>query len=340
MVLEVSAMRDPYEVLGVTRSASAAEIKSAFRRLAKKLHPDANKHDPKAASRFAEINAAHEILGDVDKRKAFDRGEIDAEGKPRFQGFEGVGPRPGAGAGGGFGREGVFETFSFGPDGPHPSGGRAGGGGFAGFEDILKDVFGARGGGRGARGGGNVHFEGDDFGAAHGRDITASLAITLPEAAKGVKKRVQLPTGKEVEVKIPAGLDEGQQIRLKGQGLPGAGGPAGDLLITVSVTPHPLFQRDGADLRLDLPITLYEAVLGAKVRVPTLDGTVELAIPAGTNAGRTFRLKGKGFPAKERKGDLLATVRIVLPEGGDDDLDALARKWRETKPYDPRKDMA
>jgi DnaJ-class molecular chaperone len=166
------------------------------------------------------------------------------------------------------------------------------------------------------------------------------LSITLAEAAKGVKKRVQLPTGKEVEVKIPAGLDEGQQIRLKGQGQPGPGGRAGDLLITVSVTPHPLFQRDGADLRLDLPVTLYEAVLGGKVRVPTLEGTVELALPAGTNAGRTFRLKGKGFPGKERKGDLLASVRIVLPEGHDRELEELMRKWHETKPYDPRKDMA
>jgi len=186
------------------------------------------------------------------------------------------------------------------------------------------------------------HFEPEDFSAtaAGGRDITAALSITLAEAAKGVKKRVQLPTGKEVEVKIPAGLDEGQQIRLKGQGLPGAGGRTGDLLITVSVTPHPLFQRDGADLRLDLPVTLYEAVLGAKVRVPTLEGAVELAIPAGTNSGRTFRLKGKGFPGKERTGDLLASVRIVLPEGHDRDLDELMCKWREAKPYDPRKDMA
>jgi DnaJ-class molecular chaperone len=331
-------MRDPYEVLGVTRSASAADIKSAFRRLAKKLHPDANKHDPKAASRFAELNAAYEIIGDKDKRKAFDGGEIDAEGKPRFQGFEGFGRQPGAG---GFGHEGGFETFTWGSEGAHAAGGRAGARGFGGFEDILKDVFGARGAAGRARAGGNVHFEPEDFGAAaSGRDISAALSITLPEAAKGVKKRVQLPTGKEVEVKIPAGLDEGQQIRLKGQGLPGPGGRAGDLLITVSVAPHPLFHRDGADLRLDLPVTLYEAVLGAKVRVPTLDGTVELAIPAGTNSGRTFRLKGKGFPGKGRTGDLLAGVRIVLPEGRDHDLDELMRKWREAKPYDPRKDMA
>jgi DnaJ-class molecular chaperone len=329
-------MRDPYEVLGVTRSASAADIKGAFRKLAKKLHPDANKHDPKAASRFAELNAAYEIVGDKDKRKAFDNGEIDAEGKPRFQGFEGFGRQPGGGRGG-FSHEGGFESFTFGPEGLRSAGGRAG---FGGFEDILKDVFGARGAAGRARAGG-AHFEPEDFGAtAAGRDITAALSITLAEAAKGVKKRVQLPTGKEVEVKIPAGLDEGQQIRLKGQGLSGPGGRSGDLLITVSVAPHPLFQRDGADLRLDLPVTLYEAVLGGKVRVPTLEGAVELAIPAGTNAGRTFRLKGKGFPAKERKGDLLASVRIVLPEGQDLDLEELMRKWRESKPYDPRRGMA
>jgi DnaJ-class molecular chaperone len=330
-------MRDPYEVLGVTRSASAADIKSAFRKLAKKLHPDANKHDPKAATRFAEINAAYEIVGDKDKRKAFDGGEIDAEGKPRFQGFEGFGQQPGAGAGGR-----GFESFTWGSEGAGAQGGRAGARGFGGFEDILKDVFGGRGaGGRGGRaGGGSVHFEPEDFGAVAGRDIAAALSITLAEAAKGVKKRVQLPTGKEVEVKIPPGLDEGQQIRLKGQGLPGPGGRTGDLLITVSVTPHPLFQREGVDLRLDLPVTLYEAVLGGKVRVPTLEGAVELAIPAGTNSGRTFRLKGKGFPAKDRTGDLLASVRVVLPQGQDQELEELMRKWRDAKPYDPRKDIA
>src|SRR3974390_1586264 len=216
-------MRDPYEVLGVTKGASEGDIKSAYRRLAKKLHPDANKHDPKAASRFAELNAAYEIVGDEKKRKAFDNGEIDAEGKPRFQGFEGF--RQGAGRGG-FGNEGSFETFTWGPGGA--AGGGAGARGFGGFEDILKDVFGARSTGAGARGGGGFHFEPEDFGAQQGRDISAFLSITLPEAAKGVKKRVQLPTGKEVEVKIPAGLDDGQQVRLKGQGLPGPGGRHGD----------------------------------------------------------------------------------------------------------------
>jgi DnaJ-class molecular chaperone len=334
-------MRDPYDVLGVSKTASPADIKSAFRRQAKKLHPDANKHDPKAATRFAELNAAYEILGEEDKRKAFDRGEIDAEGKPRFQGFEGFG----RGGPGGFGGDGTFETFSFGRDGFQRSSGRAGAGfrGFGGFEDILKEAFGGGmgGGPRGRRGGG-FGFDQDDFGGGQGGqggDVAASLTITLADAAKGAKTRVQLPNGKEVEVKIPAGLADGQTIRLKGQGLPGPGGRTGDVLITVSVAPHPLFAREGADLRLELPITLYEAALGGKVRVPTLDGAVELAIPPGTNSGRTFRLKGKGFPAKAGTGDLLATVRIMLPEGGDKDLDELMRKWREKKPYDPRKGM-
>jgi len=324
-------MRDPYDVLGVSKTASAADIKSAFRKQAKKLHPDANKHDPKAATRFAELNAAYEILGEDDKRKAFDRGEIDAEGKPRFQGFGG-----GRGRGGGFGREGGFETFTWGPEGFPQAGGRAGGGGFrgfgGGFEELLKEAFG--GAARGGRMGGGFDFEREDVG---GHDIAASLTITLPEAATGVKKRVQLPTGKEVEVKIPPGLAEGQTIRLKGQGLAGPGGRAGDVLITVAVAPHPQFTRDGADLRLELAVTLYEAVLGGKVRVPTLDGAVELAIPPGTNSGRTFRLKGKGFPGKNGTGDLLVSVRIMLPEGGDAELEALMKKWRDGKPYDPRK---
>jgi DnaJ-class molecular chaperone len=328
-------MRDPYDVLGVSKGASAAEIKNAFRKLAKRLHPDANKHDPKAASRFSELNAAYEILGEEKKRKAFDRGEIDAEGKPRFRGFEGFGGR----GPGGFGREGNFETFTWGSDGFR----RGSGPGFGGFEDILKEAFGG-GMGNAARGrpGGGFGFAQEDFGGGVGGqsgDVAASLTISLPEAAHGVRKRVQLPTGKEVEVKIPAGLADGQQIRLKGQGAAGHSGRVGDLLITVSITPHPLFAREGADLRLELPIALHEAVLGAKVRVPTLDGAVELAIPAGTNSGRTFRLKGRGFPGRGGKGDLLATVCIVLPERSDAELDELMRKWRERKPYDPRQGM-
>jgi DnaJ-class molecular chaperone len=332
-------MRDPYDILGVSRSASAADIKSAYRKLAKKLHPDANKQDPKAASHFAELNAAYEIVGDEDKRKAFDRGEIDAEGKPKFQGFEGFGAGAGGGPRGGpfAGQEGAFETYTWGPEGMRRSGGGTGrrGGGGGGFEDILRDVFGGLGGsGRARRGG--PQFEEEDFAPPPGRDVTATATITLEEAAKGTTRRVQLPTGKELEVKVPAGLTDGQTIRLKGQGLAVVGGKAGDVLITVSIAPHHLFERDGNDLRIELPVTLYEAVLGGKVRVPTIDGAVELSIPANTSSGRTFRLKGKGFPAKSGAGDLMATVRIVLPEQGDQALEELMRSWRELRPYDPR----
>jgi DnaJ-class molecular chaperone len=328
-------MRDPYEVLGIDRKASAGDIKSAYRKLAKKLHPDANKNDPKAATRFSELNAAHELLEDEDKRKSFDRGEIDAEGKPRFQGFGGGGgPRPGGGPGAGFGPDVNFENFNFGPEGftRGTRRGRAGGGGgFGGFEDVLKEAF-----GRAGRGGGGAAFEPEDFGI--GADVQAALTVTLPEAAHGVTERLRLPTGKEVDVKIPAGLTDGQQIRLKGQGMAGQGGP-GDVLITVSIAPHPVFSLEGADVRLDLPVTLYEAALGGKVRVPTLDKPVELTIPPWTNSGRTFRLKGKGFPAKSGRGDLLATVRIALPEKTDAEFEALMKNWRDAKPYDPRKDM-
>jgi DnaJ-class molecular chaperone len=327
-------MRDPYEVLGVDRKASAADIKSAFRRWAKKLHPDANKNDPKAASRFAELNAAYEILGEDDKRKAFDRGEIDAEGKPRFRGFDGYGGGAGARPDSGFGPEAEFETFNFGPEGFTRGArrGRAGAGGGFGFEDILREAF----SGAGARRGGGAGFEPEGFAA--GANVAAALTVTLSDAAHGATQRIRLPSGKDVEVKIPAGLANGQQIRLRGQGAAGPGG-TGDLLITVSIAPHPIFTLEGADMRLDLPVTLYEAALGAKVRVPTLDKPVELTIPAGTNGGRTFRLKGKGFPAKGGHGDLLATVRIMLPENSDPDFEALMKKWRSEKPYDPRKDM-
>lgn len=321
-------MRDPYEVLGVPRGAAAGQIKSAFRKLAKKHHPDANKNDPKAAEKFAEANAAYEILGDETKRKQFDAGEIDAEGKPRFQGFEGM--HPGGGFGAGAGPDMQFETFTWGPQGAQRSGGR---GGLGGIDDILKEMMGGR-----ARGRGRKTFEPEEFAVAPGRDATASTTITLADLAHGGSRRVYLPTGKEVDVKIPAGLSDGQQIRLKGQGF-SDGGPAGDAIITVHVAKHPFFEREGSNIRLELPITLYEAVLGGKVRVPTLDGAVELNIPANTSSGRTFRLKGKGLPDKTGKGDLLATIRIVLPEATDTELDELMRKWRDSKPYDPRKDL-
>ena len=316
-------MRDPYEVLGVPRGASAAAIKSAYRKLAKKHHPDSNTDDPKAAGRFSEINSANEILGDEAKRKQFDRGEIDAEGKPRFQGFPGGG-RAGAPGGG-------FETHGF------RTGGGPGGGG---FEDILNSMFGG-GGARGARpgaGAGNT-FEFDSGGLAVDLDVSVAMTVSLEEAAGGAEKRVRLPTGKELNVKIPAGVGAGQQIRLKGQGETAPGHPPGDLLITISIAPHAFFKVDGSDLRVELPITLYEAVLGAKVRVPTLSGAVELSIPKNTSSGRTFRLKGKGLPKAGATGDLFVTTRIMLPDGNDAELEALMEKWRATHPYNPRSDL-
>ncbi len=326
-------MRDPYEVLGVQRSASAAEIKSAFRKLAKKYHPDANKNDAKAAARFAELNTANEILGDAAKRKQFDRGEIDAEGKPRFQGFEGAGsPFGGARARGG--RSSGFE-YTF-----RQAGGDAGGFGGGGFEDILKSMFGGAAGGHPGMGGraGGTTFEYDTPFAAD-LDVNATMSVSLEEAAKGAEKRVRLPNGKELNVKIPAGVTAGQQIRLKGQGDTAPGHRPGDVLITVNIAPHPFFKVDGNDLRVELPITLYEAVLGGKVRVPTLGGAVELSVPKNTSSGRTFRLKGKGLPNKGAPGDLFVTMKIVLPDAHDAELEALMEKWRTARLYNPRSDL-
>jgi len=315
-------MRDPYEVLGVPRGASAAAIKSAYRKLAKKHHPDSNKDDPKAAARFSEINSANEIIGDEAKRKQFDRGEIDAEGKPRFQGF------PGGGFAGGDPRGGGFESHTF---RSAPGGGFGGGG----FEDILNSMF--SGAGRARSGGGTFEF--DPGTTALDLDLSVAMAVSLEEAVKGAEKRVRLPTGKELNVKIPAGVTAGQQIRLKGQGETAPGHRPGDLLITISIAPHPFFKVDGSDLRVELPITLYEAVLGAKVRVPTLGGAVELSIPKNTSSGRTFRLKGKGLPRAGGAGDLFFTTRIMLPDGHDAELEALMQKWRDNHPYNPRSDL-
>ena len=305
-------MRDPYEVLGLAKSASAAEAKSAFRKLAKKFHPDQSK-ESRAKERFAEIGSAYEILGDEKKRGAYDRGEIDAEGKPRapqFEGF-GFGRRPGAG--------GEFHGFNFDVGGDP--------GGRAGFEaDILSELFGGRAGGRGRA-------------PSRGEDVAQSVNVPLAMAAGGGSVRVALPTGKTLDVAIPAGVEDGKQIRLRGQGRPGArNAPAGDAIVTIHYAPHPLFKVEGRDLKLELPITLYEAVLGAKVRTPTLSGEVEIAIPPGTSGGRVLRLRGKGLPASgdAAAGDLLATLRIAMPAQEDADLAALMRRWRDEKPYDPR----
>lgn len=313
-------MRDPYEVLGVGKSANAAEIKSAYRRLAKKFHPDQSK-EARAKEKFAEVGSAYEIVGDEKRREAFDRGEIDAEGRPRHPGFEGfAGARQRARAGQGFNH---FE-FDFG-DGEFN---RAKGSGID--PDVLAELFGAAGMGRARK-------------AQRGEDIGVVAAVPLTTVAAGGSVRVTLPTGKTLDVAVPLGVEEGRQIRLRGQGQPGArNGIAGDALVTIRYAPHPSFKVEGRDLRLDLPITLYEAALGAKVRAPTLAGEVEIAIPPGASSGRTLRLRGKGLPAvgDNRQGDLLATLRIVLPADSDPEFLGLMRRWRDQKPYDPRAGQA
>ena len=311
-------MRDPYKILGVERGASAAEVKSAYRKLAKKHHPDQNKSEPKAKERFAEVNSAYEILGDKDKRGQFDRGEIDADGKPRFQGFEGVRQRPGGGFGGP-GRGGRNARWS-------TSGGL--GGDPFNADDILSEILGGRGGGAGSRA----------RSPSRGEDLSVTAAITLEQLSRGEKARVDLPTGKTYEVAVPSGTKSGHIIRLKGMGRAGTlGGGSGDVLITIEFVPHPLFKVDGDALRADLCVTLDEAVLGAKVQVPTLEGPVTISVPAKSDGGRPMRLKGKGLPkAGGGRGDLLVTLRIVLPKEGDPELEALMKKWREIRPYSAR----
>jgi DnaJ-class molecular chaperone len=305
-------MRDPYDILGVSRSAPEAEIKKAYRKLAKAHHPDRNKNDPKAKDRFAEINAAYEILGDATKRAQFDRGEIDAEGKPRFQGFEGVG-----GGGPGAGREG-FETFSFNFGGGGGPFGRRKATRQAGEDDVFSQLFGEAF--RSAERGGRAR-------AAKGEDVQATLTVTLEDIAGDAKKRIVLPTGREVEVTIPKGVADGQTIRLRGLGQGSAGG-AGDALLTIRIAPHERFTVEGDNLRVRLPVDLEDAILGAKVRVPTLSGAVEMSIPPMTSSGRTFRLRGKGLPGKSAQGDLLVSTEIRLPDNTDEALLEYARKRR------------
>ena len=308
-------MRDPYDVLGVSRSAGADDIKKAFRRLAKKYHPDQNKDDPQAKESFAEVNSAYEILGDAAKKAQFDRGEIDAEGKPKFTGFGGS------------------SGFDFRSGGPFGGGGRAGprGGQQSGeFDDFLTDILGqAFGGGRGGfRGGAGMGGTGGGAGArgkARGEDVEVTAHVGLEEVARGDKIRVELPTGRTLEVALPEGVSDRQQIRLKGQGHPGSTA-AGDAIVTVAFQRHPLFHVDGHDLEADVPIGLEDAVLGGRIRVETLEGAVELTLPAGTTGGKALRLKGKGLPTKAGgRGNLYVKPRIVLPEGGDAELEAFLR---------------
>ncbi len=297
-------MADPYSVLGVKKSASEAELKKAFRDLAKKHHPDKNKDNPASEKKFKEVSAAYELLSDKDKRAAYDRGEIDENGQPR-----GFAPHGAHGFGGDAG------SFEIGFGGPQPGGPRQAGGG---FEDIFADLFGGLGGGR----------KGARQGRPQAADVKYALAVSLEDAFAGAAQRVTLG-GKTLDVKIPAGLEDGQQIRLRGQGQNG-----GDAIVTLTIAPHRLFQREGRNVRVELPVSLKEAVEGGKVNVPTPSGKIALTIPAGSNGGKTLRLKGRGWPAGggQAAGDLLVTLRLMLP----DEVSPALKEAVSGLSYDPR----
>ena len=315
-------MRDPYTVLGVSRSVSEKDLKSAYRRLAKAHHPDQNKDDPAAHQKFAEISAAYDFLTDKEKKAAYDRGEIDADGNPKFAGFGGAGARRGAGAqAGGFSAEDILKEFMSGFGGAQTRSGRTTGAG--GWDPFT-----------GSMGGGGAGFGGRPGGSMRGDDAQVTLAVSLEDAHRGGSVPLRLPTNKVVNVRLPEKVEDGQQIRLKGQGLASPmGGDPGDAIVTVKFERHPRFRREGADLRVEVPITLDEAVLGGKVRVPTLDGSAELTLPANINTAKALRLKGKGLHGS---GDLYATLKIVLPDTPDPDLESLMRFWRDQKPYKVR----
>ena len=307
-------MRNPYDVLGVPKGAPEADIKKAYRKLAKAYHPDRNQGDAKAKDRFAEANSAYEILGDAGKRAQFDRGEIDADGKPRATGFEGFGGgRGGFAGGGGF----DFESAARGR-------GPAGGGGGIGediFSHLFGDAFRAAGAGPGAQ-----------RGPAKGEDVAAELSVTLEQVGSEEKLRLTLPGGRDVDVVVPKGVVDGQTIRLRGLGQPNGRGTPGDALLTIRILPHPRFTVDGADLRASVEVPLEDAILGGPIRVPTLTGAVEMKIPAMTGSGRTFRLKGKGLPKKDgNRGDLFATTAVTLPATEDPALTEFANARRAAK---------
>jgi len=298
----METMRDPYEILQVARTASADEIKKAYRKLAKKLHPDLNPGNKAVEQQFKEVSAAYDLLSDPEKRRRYDRGEIDASGMERPQRSY---YRNYAEAGDGakywdFGSE----TFS--------------------AEDLFADLFGSRRGrGRGVR--------------MRGADVTYTTTVDFLDAARGARRRITLEDGKALDITIPPGTEDGQTLRLKGQGRPGVGGgEAGDAFIEIRVLPHPYFTRQGNDVHLDLPVTLPEALLGATVTVPTIEGKVSLKIPPGSNTGTTLRLRGRGIAREGQRGDQYVKLRVMLPERPDRDLTDFIRRWAEANPYDVR----
>ena len=312
---------DLYQRLGLKRGASEAEIKKAYRSLAKQLHPDRNKDKPDAAKRFSEVTAAYDLLSDKDKRARYDRGEIDEEGNPKmpfgsgFGGYSsGAGPRPGAGPQG-------FENFNF------------GGADAADISDLFEGLFGADGAARGRGGGPFAGFRQRAQAPQKGADLAYRLKIPFDDAVALKPQRITLADGKTIDLKLPPGLEDGTKIRLAGKGQEGPAG-RGDAIVTIEIAPHRFFAREGKNIRLTLPVTLKEAVLGAKVRVPTAEGPVMLTVPKGSSSGTVLRLKGRGFAGKDgKRGDQLLSIEIEIP-AHDPALQQFAEGWEA--PANPR----
>lgn len=298
-------MRNPYDVLGVARTATPDEIKKAYRKLAKKLHPDVNPGNTRVEQQFKEVSGAHDLLSDPVKRGQFDRGEIDASGAER----------PSHGFHRGPGSRASERSQSFEIDDELP------------IDDLFASLFGQRRGGRNMR--------------MRGADATYTAEVDFVEAALGARKRLILTDGKTLDVTIPPGTEHGQTLRLKGQGMAGAsGGNAGDAYIEIRIAPHPVFSRDGVDVRVDVPISLPEALLGATITVATIDGSVSLKVPPGSNTGTTLRLRGKGIPDRRTKqrGDEYVTLKVMLPDPPDSDLKEFVESWAKRQPYEVRRD--
>ena len=302
--------QDLYSELGVDRSADAQTVRKAFRKLAKDLHPDRNPGDKASEERFKRLSAAFDIVGDPEKRAKYDKGEIDADGHEMHRAPPGYGSHPFNGAGGAqaSGAQGAqFEGMD--------------------FEDILGGMFSGRG--RGGR----------SF-AMRGSDVQARLEVDLEETIKGAPRRISFGDGRTLDVTIPKGAVDGQTLRLRGQGYPGrGGGPAGDALIELAIRPHPIFRLEGVNLHMDLPVSVPDAVLGAKVDAPTPDGAVALTVPRHSNSGSVLRLRGRGaWDAKaDKRGDLFARLVVTLPERVDAELEQVAETWRRERPYLPRR---
>jgi DnaJ-class molecular chaperone len=299
-------MNDPYTILGVPKTATADEIKKAYRKLAKQHHPDLNPGSATAATRFKDISVAYDLLSDADKRARFDRGEIDAGGQER--------PDPTA----------YYRNHAGGPQGAKY---RAG----PDFDasDLFSDLFARAGGGRGGMGGGGFQMRGGD--------LSYKLTVDFVEAARGAAKRISFPDGRTLDINVPAGTEDGQILRLRGQGQHGmGGGPAGDALIEIAVEPHPLFRREGNNVSIETPVTLTEAVIGAKINVPTIDGPVSMSVPAGSNTGTRLRLRGRGIaPKGGQAGDQYVVLKVILPKEPDRALEDFIARW-PGKDYDVR----